>query len=1080
MTPDGLDAKVMMRSAIALVIRVLTTLVFLGGCPLPPLPAAELNSTNLPAPLRTLQEVRNLSPAEAARLLPVEIPATVTYFEPRWDTLFVQDATGGSYVYPSHLPRPPLRAGQQILLRGQTLPGSGNAANAIRESSIEITGETGMFPTPLRLSYPELAAGLADGRWIELEGVVRVLWAERGRFEIDLQVEGGRIRVFLPRGASEELPQHLLHARVRIRGACGLALSEHGALQGVRLFTPYLGWIAVVQPAEDPSQLPVQPIRDVRELAAVQAGQNRVSTEGTVTATADEGTFFLEDATAGLEVILVESRLISDPLGATAPLHQNLQVQTGDQVRVWGYPALRDSRRVLEEATAEIIGRGVPPVPARPAPHTWNDGEWDARLVQLHAEVLYVLPQRSDRPRFHRFLAGAGGATFEVQFPGDAPPPVAAGNRVSLVGVASAQRKEWGQVSTWRLWLRQRSDFELAPAAWWTVGPATQQWLVAGLILSVALGGWILLLVRQLGRNRLQNVELEKRIHARTLELERANSKLRQEVAERARVGTLQAAIYRISEATHSVDDLPQLYRQFHEIIGTLMPARNFYIALYDQSANLLSFPYYVDEKSGAPDPRPWSRGLTEYLIARKEPLLADDDRVRELHQRGEVLQFGAVARVWLGVPLLIQGRAIGVMAVQDYTDPHALHEEHQRILTYVAGQTAVAIERKRSETALRLSREALRASQRRFRSAFTSNPAIMSLARLRDGVLFEVNDAFVSMTGFLREEAIGHSTLDLGLWVHPEERDTLMHDVRTHGMVRNREVTIRLRDGRIRSALLAAELVEIDAEPCILTASLDVTERKEAEEKLRRALAREKELGDLKSNFVSLVSHEFRTPLEVILSSAEILQRYHDRLAPDQRARQLGFIRKSVRRMADMMNEVLLLGRFEAGRVEFHPVPLDLPAFQRRMLDEIVAAMGPQTCIELVGDDSDLEGACGDEGLLGHVFTNLLSNAVKYSPPGAPVQFVIRRDGPMAVFQIIDRGCGIPQPDQHRLFQSFHRGSNVGQRSGTGLGLVIVRRCVERHGGTIHLESTEGLGSTFTVRIPVFALTPDPVAHAD
>lgn len=379
--------------------------------------------------------------------------------------------------------------------------------------------------------------------------------------------------------------------------------------------------------------------------------------------------------------------------------------------------------------------------------------------------------------------------------------------------------------------------------------------------------------------------------------------------------------------------------------------------------------------------------------------------------------------------------------------------------------------ERARVEADLREGREALRASQQRFLSAFSSSPAVMTLARLRDGALFEVNEAFLSVTGFARDEVLGRSTVDLGIWVNPADREAVFRDVGEDGHVRGREVGIRLRDGRERTFLLAAELVEIDGEPSILSASLDVTERRAVEEQLRRALAHERELGELKSNFVSLVSHEFRTPLEVILSSAEILERYHDRLEPGRRAGQVAAIRKAVRRMAEMMDEVLLLGRFEAGRVELTRTPLDLRAFQGRMGDEVRAATGGDVTWEFHAD-GDLEGATGDESLLGHVFTNLLSNAVKYSPPGVPVGFGIRREGRDAVFEVSDRGCGIPESDQARLFQSFRRGSNVGSRSGTGLGLVIVKRCVERHGGTVAFTSSVGAGTTFTVRLPLFEAT--------
>src|SRR5262249_58209477 len=115
-------------------------------------------------------------------------------------------------------------------------------------------------------------------------------------------------------------------------------------------------------------------------------------------------------------------------------------------------------------------------------------------------------------------------------------------------------------------------------------------------------------------------------------------------------------------------------------------------------------------------------------------------------------------------------------------------------------------------------------------------------------------------------------------------------------------------------------------------------------------------------------------------------------------------------------------------------------------------------------------ERAYGDESLLRHIFTNLLSNAVKYSPPSERVDFLVKREGEDAVCRIFDRGCGIPDADQKRLFQAFHRGSNVRQIPGTGLGLLIVERCVRLHGGQIQVESVEGRGTTFTVQLPLFS----------
>src|SRR5262249_45674077 len=162
-------------------------------------------------------------------------------------------------------------------------------------------------------------------------------------------------------------------------------------------------------------------------------------------------------------------------------------------------------------------------------------------------------------------------------------------------------------------------------------------------------------------------------------------------------------------------------------------------------------------------------------------------------------------------------------------------------------------------------------------------------------------------------------------------------------------------------------------------------TQTKQAEAELQNALAKERELSQLKGNFVSLVSHEFRTPLEIIMSSVDNLDRYHDRLVPEKREQLLRTINKSVRRMAGMMEEVLLLGRLETDRMTFNPAPLEFHNFCHRICDEIQSATARRCSVQLQLDGAP-HYANADESLLRHIFTNLLSNAVKYSPAGATV----------------------------------------------------------------------------------------------
>jgi signal transduction histidine kinase len=238
--------------------------------------------------------------------------------------------------------------------------------------------------------------------------------------------------------------------------------------------------------------------------------------------------------------------------------------------------------------------------------------------------------------------------------------------------------------------------------------------------------------------------------------------------------------------------------------------------------------------------------------------------------------------------------------------------------------------------------------------------------------------------------------------------------------------------------------------------------------EDLNEALKRERELGEMKSNFVSLVSHEFRTPLGVIMSATEVLQRYFERLPAEKRERHLAMIFRSTKNLAGLIDEVLLLSRVEEGRMQFSPVPVDMEKLCRAFCDELRSATGGACPINFQAKGSFAD-AVSDEGVLRHILTNLLSNACKYSEPGSPVDFSAERRGDDVVFTFRDHGIGIPPEDQARIFTSFTRGSNVGGRPGTGLGLVIVQRCVELHGGTIKLESQVGRGTTFTVSLPVF-----------
>jgi len=176
------------------------------------------------------------------------------------------------------------------------------------------------------------------------------------------------------------------------------------------------------------------------------------------------------------------------------------------------------------------------------------------------------------------------------------------------------------------------------------------------------------------------------------------------DITSQTRAQAVQSAVYRISEIANTAGTLEELFRSLHAIIGGLMPAGNFYIALFDPAARRLSFPYFVDEFDEPPSSKPLGRGLTEYVLRTGEPLLANPKKFVELQRTGEVESIGAPSIDWLGVPLKIMDRTIGIMVVQTYTEGVRYREEDRDILMFVSSQTAVAIERKKAEDALKAS----------------------------------------------------------------------------------------------------------------------------------------------------------------------------------------------------------------------------------------------------------------------------------------------------------------------------------------------------------------------------------------
>jgi signal transduction histidine kinase len=253
-----------------------------------------------------------------------------------------------------------------------------------------------------------------------------------------------------------------------------------------------------------------------------------------------------------------------------------------------------------------------------------------------------------------------------------------------------------------------------------------------------------------------------------------------------------------------------------------------------------------------------------------------------------------------------------------------------------------------------------------------------------------------------------------------------------------------------------------------------ELTARRQAEWALQKlnaeiyeALESEKKLNELKSRIITVISHEYRTPLTTILSSAELLERYSHKWAEQRKITHLKRIQSAANHLTDLVGDILDISQVEAGQLDFSPSPLNLESFCRQLVEELQRSDACEHSLTFVSL-GDCSSCIVDEKLIRQIFTNLLLNAIKYSAQGSTVQFNLRCQGDKVVFQVQDEGIGIPIEDQAQLFKPFERASNVGTISGTGLGLAIVKRLVDLHSGEIAVESAVGVGTTFTVTLPL------------
>jgi PAS domain S-box-containing protein len=545
------------------------------------------------------------------------------------------------------------------------------------------------------------------------------------------------------------------------------------------------------------------------------------------------------------------------------------------------------------------------------------------------------------------------------------------------------------------------------------------------------------------------------------------------DITEQKRAEELNSALYAIAARAHSAEEPQQFFAAIHNIVGQLMYARNFYIALLEPEMQLLTFPYFVDEADPAPASKRLGRGLTEYVIRTGEPLLATPKVFEDLVRRGEAELIGAASLDWLGVPLKGNSDCIGALVVQSYNENVRFGERDRDILKFVSQQIATAIEHKRYQ-------EALRRSEARYRSLILS--AAYGIYRCTiSGRFLDVNPALIAMLGYGSVQDVLKLDVRRDVFFNPQELDRLTEDYRRTGTLNGAEVQWKCKDGHVIVVRLSGRPVsgmEQPAEELEIIAE-DITDRRQLEEQFRQAQKMEA-VGRLAGG----VAHDFNNLLMVINGYTEVL--LEELKTGSAMFQKVQSIQQAADRAVTLTRQLLAFSRkqlLELKVVDVNTVISDMERLLRPLIGEnigLVTRLSP-----------DAGRTRADAGQLEQVIMNLVVNAKDAMPEGGKItvqssevtvrpnfrEHIFIQPGRYVVLSVNDTGHGMDKETQSRIFEPFFTTKEKGK--GTGLGLSTVYGIVKQSGGYVFPQSEPGAGTTFYIYLPRVEDSPEQMTPA-
>lgn len=536
---------------------------------------------------------------------------------------------------------------------------------------------------------------------------------------------------------------------------------------------------------------------------------------------------------------------------------------------------------------------------------------------------------------------------------------------------------------------------------------------------------------------------------------------------DRARDERIKNVVYRISNAIRTTKDLNELYTVIRLELGNVINTTNLYIALYDEKTDMLSLPYFVDERDRF-SIIPARKTLTRFLIRQDKPLLLKESDYMDLVKEGKVELTGTPAKVWLGVPLHINEDTYGAIVVQNYKDESAFTHRDLELLEFVSAQISVSIHQKQAD-------DVLRENEFMLREIIDSVP-MMVFAKDKHQRFVLANKAFASAYG----KRVGEIEGRLQSEIHPvpaeiekfRRDDEKLLQQKSKRLETEESFTYANGDAGIIRTVKVPFNSETEKGIAILGVAIDITETKNYEIELKTAKNKAEESDKLKTAFLANMSHEIRTPMNAIIGFSELLN--DPDLMDDTRREFIGLIADNSRILLNLIEDIIDVAKIEAQQVKIVRASCQVNVILDELRDYYVKQLSkfPHKSIEIVVEKSFASedfSVITDPLRLRQILNNLIGNAIKFTDTGQVLIGYCLKDKETLEFFVQDTGIGLASEKKELIFERFRQAeeSSTKEYGGTGLGLTISKRLIEMLGGKIGVDSKLQEGSRFYFTIP-------------